>query len=116
MKPKKLLAIISRRFFEENNVIRYRMQKVADMNDDEVIQKCHFYCEHNTLTKEWNAFRNKLESKYRYCDYLEEYINEELCYDLQLFSETSIKSSALSEIRIDKEECAKCCFKCKYSL
>ena len=102
MKPEKLLAVISRQFFIENNVIRYHMQKIEDMTDDEVIQKCHLYCEHNNLTEEWNAFRNKSESEYRYCDYLEEYIDESLCYDMQMITEHYIKSSALPEIKIDK--------------
>lgn len=116
MKPEKLLAIISRRFLEENNVHRYRMQKVADMTDDEVIQKCHSFYEENRLVAQWREFRSKAEAKYRYCDYLEEYIDESLCYDMQMITEHYIKSSALPEIKIDKEKCAKCCYECRYSL
>lgn len=116
MNSKKLLAVISRDFLQTQNVRKYRMKKVADMTDDEVIENCHFYCEENSLTGEWNAFREKAESEYRYCSYIEEYIDEGLCYDLQMITGNYIKPSALPKIKIDKEICAKCCFECKYSL
>ena len=49
-------------------------------------------------------------------NYLEEYIEEGLCYDLQLIAENCTKASALHEINVDTEKCAKCCYECKYSL
>ena len=116
MEPKKLLAIISRDYLQIKKVAKYRMKKVANMTDDEVISNCHFYCEENNLISEWNEFREKAESEYRYCSYLEEYIDDGLCYDLQMITGNYIKPSALPEINIDKDKCAKCCAECKYSL
>ena len=111
-----LLADISRQFLKDKNVYRYRTKKVADMTDDEVISNCHFFCEENNLRDEWKAYRKKEESKYRYCSYLEEFIDESLCYDLQMITGNYVKPSALPEIKIDKEDCAKHCFECKYCL
>ena len=92
------------------------MKKIADMDDDEIIQKCHWFYEENNLAAEWRDFRKKAESEYRFCSYLEEYIEEGLCYDLQLIAENCTKASALHEINVDTEKCAKCCYECKYSL
>ena len=92
------------------------MKKVEDMTDVEAISNCHFYCEENNLIDEWKQFREKSESEYRYCSYLEEYIDEGLCYDLQMITGNDIKPSALPEINIDKEKCANCCAECKYNL
>lgn len=116
MEIKNLLADISRDFFTNKKVTKYRMKKITDMTDDEIISNCHFYCEENNLIPEWNEFRGKVESEYRYCSYFEEYIDDGLCCDLQLITGNYIKPSALPEIKIDKEKCAKCCSKCKYSL
>ena len=116
MKSEKLLAIISRDFLKIKKVNRYQMKKVADMTDDEVILKCHSFCEENKLIPEWKDFREKTESQYRYCSYMEEYIDGGLCYDLQMVMGNYITSTALPELRIDKEKCAKCCFECKFSL
>ena len=116
MKIKNLLADISRDFLQIKKVTKYPMKKITDMTDDEVISTCHFYCEENSLLLEWNEYREKIESEYRYCSYLEEYINDGLCYDLQMITGNYIKPSALPEINIDKEKCAKCCTECKYSL
>jgi hypothetical protein len=116
MEPKNLLAIISRDYLHIKKVAKYRMKKVANMTDDEVISICHFYCEENNLIAEWNQFREKSESEYCYCSYLEKYIAEGLCYDLQMITGNYIKPSALPEINIDKDKCAKCCAECKYSL
>ena len=116
MKSENLLAVVSRDFLQAKKVTKYRMKKIADMTDDEVISNCHFYCEENKLISEWNEFREKAEAEYRYCSYLEEYIDDGLCYDLQMITSNYIKSSALPEINIDKEKCASCCSECKYSL
>ena len=116
MKIRDLLADISRQFLREKKVYRYRTKKVAYMTDDEVISNCHFFCEENNLRDEWNVYREKAESDYRYCSYLEEYIDEGLCYDLQMITGNYIKPSALPEINIDKEKCASYCSECKYSL
>lgn len=116
MKSENLVAAISRDFLQAQKVKKYRMKKVADMTDEEVTASCHCYCEENNLITEWNAFREKAESEYRYCSYREEYIDEGLCYDLQMITGNYIKPSALPQIQIDKEKCAKCCLECKYSL
>ncbi len=116
MKPEKLLAIISRKFFQHKKIYQYRMKKIADMNDVEVISNCHCYCEENNSMDEWKKFEKSAESEYRYCSYLEEYIDEGLCYDLQMITGNVIKPSALHEICVDKEQCASCCFECKYRL
>lgn len=116
MKCEKLLAIISRNFMEFKKVNRYRTKKIADMTDTEIITVCHFYCEETNLVDEWEKFRENAEAEYYYCSYLKEYIDEGLCYDLQMITENCIKSSILPEITVDKEECAKCCSECKYCL
>ena len=115
MKSKHLFANISRNFFEHKKITKYRMKKVEDMTDAEVISCCHFYCEENNMIIEWNIFRKKAESEYRYCSYLEEYIDDSNCYDLQMVTNNYIDPSALPEITVDKEKCAQCCAECKYS-
>ena len=112
----KHLAQLSREFLAQHQVHRYRMKKIADMSDDDVISCCHSFCEENRLTAEWKAFREKAEADCRYCSYLEEYIEDGLCYDLQMVAGNCIKPSALPEIRMDAEKCAECCSECRYSL
>ena len=51
-----------------------------------------------------------------YCSYLNENIEEGMCYDLQMIGNSYIKESALPEINIDKEELNEHCSKCKYCL
>jgi len=115
MKVKNVLAEISRDFLKSKNVTRYRMKKISDMDDDEVVQKCHWYCEDHHLMSEWWKFRGKAESHYRFCPYLKGSIDNEICYDMQMIAHGYIKQSALPEIKIDSEECAKCCFDCRYN-
>lgn len=115
MIAKNLLAVISRDFLKLKKVHKYRTKKVEDMTDSEVISSCHCFCEENRLTDEWYDFREKAESEYRYCSYLKEYIDEGLCCDLQMITETYIKPSALPDIKIDKEKCAKYCAECRFS-
>lgn len=114
MKTKELLAYISHQFFKDQKVNRYRMKKVVDMTDDEVISSCHSYCEENNLNSEWHIYRENIESQYCYCSYLEEYIDEGLCYDLQMITSGLIKPSSLPDIIIDKDKCSTHCSKCKY--
>ena len=116
LETKKLLAIISRDFLENKKVCKIKTKKVAGMSDDEVIQNCHHYCEEMRIIEEWKEFREKAESAHRYCSYLEEYIDEALCYDLQMISSDYIKSSALPRHYVDKERCLSCCAQCKYVL
>lgn len=116
MEPRKLLADISRRFLQEQKVHRYNRKKVADMTGDEVISCCHCYCEEHQLTAQWNAYREKAESEYLYCPYLEQYIDAGICYDLQMVTGGFVKPSVLPEITIDKAQCAKHCATCEYAL
>jgi len=116
MTIKKAIANISRQFFCDNQVYRYRGKRITDMDDDEVVQKCHWFCENHNLSDEWQIYVNKALSEYYFCPYLEEYISYDVCYDLQMIVGGYIKSSALPEKKIDKEKCAEHCFTCKYSL
>ena len=116
MNYENLLAVISRDFLKIKKVYTYRMKKVADMTEDEVIRNCHFYCEENNLIAEWNEFREKVESNYYYCSYMKQYIDVGLCHDVQMIMGGYIKASTLVDIAIDKEKCSDHCSKCKYSL
>ena len=84
------------------------------MSDDEIIQCCHWYCEENRQTDTFEAFRTKVESEYRYCEYLSEYIDDGLCYDIQMICAGYIKCSVLENYLFDDtatEHCAKCRYK-----
>lgn len=52
-------ANYSREFLKLHKVYRYRMKKIQDMDDNEVNEKCHWYCEENNLINEWNRFVNE---------------------------------------------------------
>lgn len=111
MESRNLLAEISRRFFKEHKVYKYRMKKVSEMSDDDVIMYCHWYYEENILNDEWRVFRDSIESNYRYCSYLEEYIDIDKCNNLQI-----IVGNYLTElnIKVDIEELKECCKDCKH--
>ena len=47
------IAILSREFLKKHNIIRYRMKKISEMNDQEAITACHWYCEENNLIGFW---------------------------------------------------------------
>ena len=57
------------------------------------------------------AFMSTFAAKF--CPYLNEYIDEGCCYDLQMICDGYIKDSALPEIKIDKTELSKQCQNCK---
>ncbi len=111
MKSINLLADISRQFLKEHKVYKYRMKKVSEMSDDEVIRYCHWYYEENRLNDEWRVFRDSIESNYRYCCYLKEYIDDDRCNDLQM-----IVGNFMTDlnIKVDIEELKECCNDCKY--
>ena len=52
----KRLAQIARAYLKRKKVYRYRMKKIEDMTDDEVIQKCHWWYEENGLAEEYRRF------------------------------------------------------------
>lgn len=116
MKTTNLLADISLCFFNQNKVYKYRMKKVSEMNDDELIQFCHWYCEENNLTKEFNKMRKEVESQHCYCEYLHEYIEYGQCCDMQMVSHGYVKDNILDIRRIDKEKLNLCCNNCEYVL
>ncbi len=55
-------AQIAREYFKSKKVHRYKMKKISDMADEEVIQKCHFWQEENNMVDDYwnfvNSFKN----------------------------------------------------------
>ena len=49
-------ADAARAYFLHHKVFRYRMKKIADMSDDEVIQKCHWWQEENDMVQDYWRF------------------------------------------------------------
>ncbi len=64
METIKFLAEISREFFKIHKVHRYRMKKVSEMSDKDVITFCHHFVEDNRLNDEWYNFREEKEAEY----------------------------------------------------
>lgn len=112
----KLLAKISRLFFKQKHVIRYKMKVIAEMSDSDVVMYCHRYCEENNLIDEWKQFQENIQSEYCVCSYLQEYIAAGQCYDMQMVARGYIKASALQGDHIDKEQLLESCNDCVHSL
>ena len=110
----KLIANISRDFLKTHRVTRYQMKIVSDLSDQDVISVCHSFCEENCLTREFFTLRGQVLSKYRSCAYLKEYIDGDLCSDLQMIASNSIEKSAFLDQPIDREKVQACCDKCRY--
>ena len=55
-------AEIAREYFKSKKVHRYKMKKISDMNDEEVIQKCHFWQEENNMVDDYWNFVNSFEN------------------------------------------------------
>ena len=55
---RKLYADIARAYLKAKKVYRYRMKKISDMDDEEVIQKCHWWYEENNLAADYRAFED----------------------------------------------------------
>lgn len=55
----KRLAEIARAYLKRKKVYRYRMKKIEDMTDDEVIQKCHWWYEEKGLAEEYRRFESE---------------------------------------------------------
>lgn len=111
-----LLADISREFLKKEGVYKYRMKKISDMEDDEVIRACHSYVEEVRLRDKWLAFREKAEEDYNLCPYLNKFIPIGMCYDMQLIADGYIKPSALPELELDRERLSLLCESCQYAL
>ena len=58
------MAAVARAWLREHRVHRYRMKKVSEMDDREVLQKCHWWNEEHQLTREFARFEwDRLYSK-----------------------------------------------------
>ena len=55
-------AKIAREYFKSKKVYKYKMRKISDMNDEEVIQKCHFWQEENNMVDDYWNFVNSFEN------------------------------------------------------
>ena len=51
----------SKKFLQLKKVYRYKLKKISDMTDKEIITASHHFVEDNNLNDEWNAFRDKNE-------------------------------------------------------
>lgn len=57
-------AEIAREYFKSKKVYKYRMKKVSDMTDEEVIQKCHYWQEENNMVDDyWEFFHSYTKGK-----------------------------------------------------
>jgi hypothetical protein len=52
----------SKKFLEFKKVYRFKLKKISDMSDEEIITACHHFVEDNNLKQEWYAFREQNES------------------------------------------------------
>ena len=51
-------AAAARAYFAHKRVYRYRMKKISEMSDKEVVQKCHWWQEENGKVEDyWNFLR-----------------------------------------------------------
>ena len=110
------LADICRLFFTTHKVIRYRMKKIVELSDNDVIRYCHWFCEENNLQHEWNKFREEIEAQYRYCAYSQEFIADDLCCDIQMIANKCIRPDALPGYKVDREKAMLCCNACKHCI
>ncbi len=115
METRNLLADISREFFKYKKVYSFRMKKVKDMSDNEVITHCHWYCEDNCIVGEFTDFRKKIEAEYYFCSHLKEFIEPSLCYDMQMFAE-GFEQESNAEFYANKGELKLHCMNCRYGL
>lgn len=54
---------IARAYFKSKKVYRYRMKKISDMTDQEVVDKCHAWQEENGMVEDYWSFVNSLKQK-----------------------------------------------------
>ena len=67
--------------------------------------------EEKKIDADFVAFMSTFAAKF--CPYLNEYIDEGCCYDLQMICDGYIKDSALPEIKVQKTQLSKQCQKCR---
>ena len=114
MKAVHLLANISREFLISHGVARYRKKNIADISDEEVISFCHRYSEDERLSDEFFTFCENAKDAYRWCSYLEEFIEDGDCWNIQLIVNEVINSAQYSECHIDIDKATLFCSECKY--
>ena len=49
-------AYISREFLKKHKVFRYRTVKIDEMDDNKIINVCHWFCEENNLVQDYRLF------------------------------------------------------------
>ena len=54
-------AKIAREYNKIKKVYRYKMKKISDMTDEEVVQKCHFWQEENNMVDDYWNFVNSFK-------------------------------------------------------
>lgn len=52
----------SKKFLQLKKVYRYKLKKVSEMSDEEIITACHHFVKDNNLHQEWNDFRKQNEA------------------------------------------------------
>lgn len=109
-------AEISRAFFAECNVYRYRTKKVDEMSDNEVGRYCHWFCEDNNLTEEWRKFVDTYLAEYRYCPCYDEYMDAEYCCNLQMIATGMIVDELLISDKTKRFILLENCNECRYKL
>ena len=55
----KIYAEMARKYMLKKNVYRYNSKKLSDMDDDEIIQKCHCWYEENDLVDDYREFERQ---------------------------------------------------------
>lgn len=50
------MAVVACAWLKEQGVHRYRLKKISDMDDREVLQKCHWWNEENHMTREFQQY------------------------------------------------------------
>ena len=54
---------IAREYFKSKKVHRYRMKKISDMSDREVVDQCHAWQEENDMVEDYWNFVNSLQTE-----------------------------------------------------
>ena len=49
-------ADAARAYFKHHRIFRYRLKKISEMTDEEVIQKCHWWQEEHSMVEDYWAF------------------------------------------------------------
>lgn len=52
-------AAVSRAYLKNHQVHRYRMKKIDDLDDNKIVQVCHWFCEENNLVQDYALFLDR---------------------------------------------------------